>query len=122
MLGKQEAILKSPPGAAAGAGFNRPFSTSISGVASAVAAVTTLTANDAAGIPPMPFGCFVTWISDTDCYVRVGDANVGVATTADWFLPAGVAVDWWHDGSQSSFSAIQKTAGGTVKRYRSNKT
>jgi len=116
-LGQTEAILKAPPGAANGVG-NRVFSTAFT-TATAATLVTTLTATDGAVIPEI--GGFVTWISDADCYVRVGDANVGSATTSDWFLPAGVAVDWWHNGkTQTYFSVVQKTTGGTLKRYRSS--
>lgn len=117
-LGTLEAILKAPPGAADGAGGNRVFSTAFT-TATAATVITTLTATDPAVIPEI--GAFVTWISDADCYVRVGDANVDSATTSDWFLPAGVAVDWWHNGkTQTHFSVLQKTTGGTLKRYRSS--
>jgi hypothetical protein len=119
MLGQLEALLKAPPGAAGSATGNRPFSTSITGVASSATLVTSNTANDPAAIPEL--GCFVTWVSDTDCYLRVGDANVGSATTSDMFVPSGVTFDWWHNGkTQLYFSVLQKTAGGTIKRYRSS--
>lgn len=117
MLGQLEAILKAPPGAANGGG-NRVFSTAFTTATSATV-ITTLTTTDGAVIPEI--GAFVSWISDADCYVRVGDASVGSATTSDWFLPAGVQVDWWHNGkTQTHFSVLQKTTGGTLKRYRSS--
>jgi hypothetical protein len=120
MLGQLEAILKSPPAAAGGTAASRPFATTVAATGSAVVPVTTLTAADGAVIP-YPLGCFITWISDTDCYIRVGDSTISIATTSDWFLPAGVAVDWWHNGqTQTHFSVIQKTTGGTIKRYRSS--
>lgn len=119
MLGNFEVTIKPAPAAAGSTAATRPFATAVSGVATAAAPVTTVTLPDNAAIPEI--GCVVSWISDTDCYVRVGDANVGSATTSDWFLPAGVEVDWWHNGkTQTHFSVLQKTAGGTIKRRRSS--
>jgi hypothetical protein len=118
--GSFEAVMKLPPGAADGTGANRPFSSAVGPTGLAVTAVTTLTATDPATIPN-PFGCYVTWISDTDCYVRVGTSTMNVATTSDQFLPAGVSTEWWHRGGiDTHFSVIQKTAAGTIKRYRSS--
>lgn len=122
--GVLEALYKLPPGAAdgtGGTGATRPFASTVSGTGLTVTPVTTLTASDPAAIPN-PFGCYITWISDTDCYVRVGDPTMtSVATTSDHFLPAGVSMEWWHRGGiDTHFSVIQKTAGGTIKRYRSS--
>lgn len=116
MNGQLEAILKAPPGI----NGNRVFSTTTSAVATASAVITTATGSDPAFIPAT--GCFITWICDADCYIKVGDsASMAVATSADWFLPAGVEKEYWHFGqTQSYFSVLQKTAAGTLKRYRSS--
>ena len=122
--GTFEAVYKLPPAAAdgtGGTGATRPFSSAVGAVGLTVTPVTTQTATDPATIPN-PFGCYITWISDTDCYIRVGDVTMSaVATTSDHFLPAGVSMEWWHRGGiDTHFSVIQKTASGTIKRYRSS--
>ena len=63
MLGAFEALIKPPPAAASGTGATRPFATTVSSSASAVAPVTTVTTGDHAVIPEI--GCIVSWISDT---------------------------------------------------------
>lgn len=122
--GIQEALSKLPPGPADGVAGNRPFASAVGATGLAVTPVTTITSTDAAAIPN-PFGCYITWISDTDCYVRVGPPSINgvamnIATSSDHFLPAGASVEWWHRASDTHFSVIQKTAAGTIKRYRSN--
>lgn len=120
--GTQEALYKLPPGAAdIATASNRPFSSAFGGTGLAVTPVTVISLTDAAQIPPPPFGCYITWCSDTDCYVRVGTSTMNIATTSDAFLPAGATVEWWHRGGvDTHFSVIQKTAGGTIKRWRSS--
>ncbi len=115
MHGQAAAILKRPPhGASSGDAFE-VYTTAFTGSSSASTAV--LPSNG--GLPSG--GCFVTWIADADCYVRVGKGTVAAATSGDWFLPAGVQVDWWHNDTEDlNFTVIQKTSAGNLKRYRSN--
>lgn len=118
--GNFEAVMKLPPGPSdSTTAKNRPFSSAVGAVGLVVTPVTTLTATDAAAIPN-PFGCYITWISDTDCYVRIGTSAMNIATTSDQFLPAGVSMEWWHRPVDTHFSVIQKTASGTIKRYASS--
>jgi hypothetical protein len=68
-------------------------------------------------------GCYISWIADADCYIVFGSvAGMAVATSTNGFyLPAGVAMDFWHQRKMDDFfSVVQKTAAGTLKRYRSN--
>jgi hypothetical protein len=118
--GQFEAVIKLPPGPSdSTTAKNRPFSSTVGPVGLAVTPITTLTASDPAAIPAQ-FGCYITWISDTDCYIRVGPSTMNIATTSDQFLPGGVSMEWWHRATDTHFSVIQKTAGGTIKRYQSN--
>lgn len=115
-----EAARVSPPGPAdGGAGQpNRPFVTAFT-TASAPAPCTTITAGDLAAIPQ--FGCYITWVTTADCYIRIGTSGMNVASTSDWLLIAGVPQTWWHDPTmQSHFSVLQRVGGGNLLRYRSN--
>jgi len=111
--------MKRPPhGATSGDEFE-VYSTTVSAVTTA-ATLCTSAAPGRSSIP-IPIGCFITWIADTDCYIRVGTAGVAAATSADYYMPAGVAFEWYHlSSTDTHFTVIQKTAGGTLKRYRSN--
>lgn len=115
-----DAARVSPPGPADGGSTqaNRPFLQAFSTPGTTVT-LCTAASPDAAAIP---FGgCYITWISDADCFVRVGTSTMNVATTSDHFLPAGVERTWWHDpNTQTHFSVLQRVGAGTLKRYRSN--
>ena len=117
-----ETILKIPP--------HRATDTSEAGTPHTVRATTisgTASNDNVLNGGPSAFpklGCWVTFISDTDCYIHFGSSVTGtpVATAASsCFLPAGVYVDWWcMPGRDDSLSVIQKTAGGTLQRWQSS--
>jgi hypothetical protein len=114
MLGQSEAIQKRPPRGNGTGERGEVFATAFTG-ASTTAAVLPGT-----GIPAL-VGCFVTFVADADCYIRFGTSAVAAATTSDWLLPANVERDFWCNPTEdTNFSVIQKTAAGTLKRFRSN--
>lgn len=115
MLGHTEAINKAPPH---GNGTGDPTATFVTAVGAASSAATTVLGG--AAIPSG--GVFITWVSDTDCYIRFGDSTVGPATTSDWLLIAGVEKDYRHHPTYDThFTVLQKTASGTIRRAQSNR-
>lgn len=122
MASIQDAIRKTPPGPSSGATTNvcQTYFTAATAAASTVA----LVLPNAGGISYG--GSYVTWVSTVDCHVRVGTAAlVGSATTNDFFLAAGVQVDWWHDPDlENSFSVIRSATAvvdGLIMRAKSNR-
>lgn len=115
MLGQTEAINKAPPH---GNGTGDPTATFVTAVVTASSVATAVLGG--ATIPDT--GAFITWIADTDCYIRFGNASVGAATVNDWYLPAGVEKDYRHHPvDDTHFTVIRRTADGTVRRARSNR-
>lgn len=112
-LGQVEGLLKCPPYAQSGDANRRVTQLAISGAAAGlVLAAPTIT----------PTGNYVSWISDTDCYVNWGNSASQIFATSSIsvFMPAGVVWDFWHTPKDDWVSVIQKTAGGKLYFWRSN--
>lgn len=76
-------------------------------------------------IPTPTLGCWVTIISDTDCYYHLGQGTGSLDRTASatnsYFLPAGVEREWWCIGGyQDRIVTVQKTIPGRIYRFPSN--
>jgi hypothetical protein len=106
------------PPHAAGSGHLCQVETNVAVTAVASAATQTITNMSLVGD-------WVTFVSDTDCYIRFdrsasGVNAVGSATSADWPMKAGIEYNWFCTPEGAYFSVIRKTADGILSRYRSN--
>lgn len=108
----QEAIVKRPPRGNASGERGAVYVDALTATSTAATLVIP------AGLPMT--GGYVTWECDVDVYIRVGDANVGAATTSDWVIPALTVVEWRHDERDTHFRARVVTTAGTIRRYLSN--
>lgn len=113
--GLAQAIAKRPPQGNGTGDVLSVHSTNVGAIASAPELVI------AGGIPAC--GCWVTFISSTDCYIRFGEsADMDVAASGDYLVPANQAHDWWlsRAGRCNYFSVIRLSGDGVLKRYRSS--
>src|ERR1043165_7899000 len=66
-------------------------------------------------------GCWVTFSTDTDCFIHFGpNASIAAASTSSEFFPANTKVNWWINDKDAYFRVIRKTADGVIQRRRSN--
>lgn len=83
--------------------------------------------NDTLGVVNIPEGgVFISWMSDTDCYLHFaaafafGGGLASASPTNSLFLPAGVMLTFFHRrGFESRGSVIRKTADGTLMHWMS---
>lgn len=112
--GQSQAVAKRPPH---GAGTTHPLRT--------VSLSFTAVSSAATSAVPDGFdntGCWVTFSSSTDCFIRFGrQTDVGSATSSDFGMTAGTQYDWWIAQNEDAyFTVIRSTADGVLKRNRSS--
>lgn len=106
MRGLQEAVVVTPPFAAA--------ASTEAGKANSVAITSASTAEQTLT------GGYVTFYPTTDLHIAFYRVTGGAAAlVTDWFLPAGQERQYFVDGSLF-FKAIRDTADGTLWWYRSS--
>lgn len=127
MKGEFEARLPIAPhgageSATAAGAIQRLFATTVTGSATQIAIL-----NDTLGNVNIPEGgVFISWCSDTDCYLQFagafafGGAFPTASATTGLFLPAGVVLTLFHRRAlDSRGSVIRKTADGTLMHWMS---
>jgi hypothetical protein len=115
VLGQAGAIAKKPPHAA-GSGDITQVETAVAVTAVSTAAALVL----ASGVPMT--GTWVTFVSDTDCFIHWGpNASIAAASsTASWPLVAGQQYEYFISEADQYFRVIRKTSDGTLKIHRSS--
>lgn len=117
-VGLTEAILRRPPRGAASAQDGQNHVTTVVAASTTALVLPTLA--------PTSGGCWVTFVSTSDCFIRfgytAGTTPVGSATTSDYFMAAGVEEEFWISfPDDASFSVIRSTADGNLYRFRSSR-
>jgi hypothetical protein len=109
MRGLQEAITVRAPHGNGTTDKRRVYTVAV-GAASTAEQETTVSAP---GV-----GEWVTFVADTDCFVRFGVTGVGAATSSDWPMLSGVPQAFFIEPNEDRFfRAIRSTADGTLKWY-----
>jgi hypothetical protein len=123
-----ETTLKAPPHPATGTDttYNVNVGAGVRTTAIGGAAVSDNVLNGGTFDAIYKTGVWITWVSDTDCYLHFqpsGQASTltNASATNSLFLPAGVMVDFFHRPNHDDIVVvIQKTAAGRLYRWQSS--
>lgn len=121
-----ETILKVPPHPSSGidtANNNVSIGASVRSSAVGAASTSDNVLNGGALATLTQLGVWITWCSDTDCYIHFQPpgGSSAASSTNSLFLPAGVERDYFHRPNRDdTVFMIQKTAGGRLYRWQSS--
>lgn len=108
-----EAISRRPPRANASGEVGANNTVAVTAVSSAFTSL---------GLVQNGSGFWVTLVCSQDAFIRFGGSSIGLATTSDWFLRAGVAEEYWCESNEDTgFRVIRSTTDSTLYWYRSSR-